>query len=128
MNRRRTSGAAAAVAAEEGSDFERTPAAGGGAADLRSQLLVAGRAQRLQFCVLPFGLASAPTRFHQLVGECLGGLRFGAHDMGVDQGHHFWRTAVQQKAAQFKVGVHTGELLRAEKGCGAKNAKWDLLF
>ena len=32
---------------------------------------------RLQFCVLPFGLASAPTRFNTLVATSLGDLRFG---------------------------------------------------
>ena len=34
---------------------------------------------RLQFRVLPFGLASAPTRFNSLVAETLGELRFGHH-------------------------------------------------
>ena len=33
---------------------------------------------RLQFRVLPFGLASAPTRFNTLVAECLGDIRFGS--------------------------------------------------
>ena len=35
---------------------------------------------RLQFRVLPFGLASAPTRFNSLVAETLGELRFGHHN------------------------------------------------
>ena len=34
---------------------------------------------RLQFRVLPFGLASAPTRFNSLVAETLAELRFGHH-------------------------------------------------
>ena len=33
---------------------------------------------RLRFRVLPFGLASAPTRFNTLVAECLGDIRFGS--------------------------------------------------
>ena len=35
---------------------------------------------RLQFRVLPFGLASAPTRFNSLVASTLKELRFGHHD------------------------------------------------
>ena len=39
---------------------------------------------KLQFRVLPFGLASAPTRFNSLVAETLGGLRFGHHNAEAD--------------------------------------------
>ena len=39
---------------------------------------------RLQFRVLPFGLASAPTQFNSLVAETLGELRFVHHNAEAD--------------------------------------------